>query len=151
MYLFNFQPWGYIAIWLAVVLLAIFIEIETSNMVSIWFAASGIITMILASFNINIYIQIIVFSVLSVVLFVLSRPIAKKINSFKTENSTVESLVGEEVVVIKAINKGEIGEIKAKYERYSAIAPNETNDIPVNSLCIIKEIRGNKVIVEVKK
>ena len=131
MFAFSFQPWGNILLWLAVVVIAIIVEIETLQIVSIWFAASGLVTMILAAFNCPIEIQIIVFVVLSVILFLCSRPIVKKINRSKSENSTIESMIGEEVVVIKEIKVGEIGEIKAKYERYSAIAPSEKNDIPV--------------------
>ena len=95
--------------------------------------------------------QIIVFICLSVVLFLISRPIVKKLNKTKSENSTVESLIGEEVVVIKEIPVGGIGEIKAQYERYSAIALECDHNISIDTKCIIKEIRGNKVIVEEKK
>ena len=146
----NFEPWGYILLWLAVVVVAVVVEIETVQLVSVWFAASGLVTMILAAFNCSIEIQLYVFVVLSVVLFALSRPIVKKINKSKSDNSTIESMIGEEVVVIKEIKVGEVGEIKARYDRYSAIAPSETQNIPVETICVIKEIRGNKVIVAIK-
>lgn len=150
MFLINFQPWGNIIMWLIVVIIAVIIEISTYQIVSVWFAVSGLITMILASFNCPIEIQIIVFVILTAVLFVLSRPLVKKIQNKKSDNSTVESMIGEEVFVSKAIKVGEVGEIKARYDYYSAIAPLETKDIPVDTICIIKEIRGNKVIVEIK-
>lgn len=150
MFLINFQPWGNIFIWLVVVIVAVLVEVATYQVVSVWFAASGLVTMILAAFNCPIEIQIIVFVVLSTVLFVLSRPLVKKIQSKKSDNSTVESMIGEEVFVTKTIKVGEVGEIKARYDYYSAIAPLETQDIPINTVCIIKEIRGNKVIVEIK-
>ena len=57
-------------------------------------------------------------------------------------------MIGEKVVVTKEIKVGETGEIKAKYDKYTAIAPWETTNIPIDTLCVIKEIRGNKVIVE---
>lgn len=145
---FSFQPWGNILLWLAVVVVAIIIEIETFQIVSVWFAASALVTMILAAFNCPFEIQLIVFVLLSTVLFIVSRPIVKKLNKGKSENSTVESMIGEKVVVTKEIKVGETGEIKAKYDRYTAIAPCETTNIPVDTLCVIKEIRGNKVIVE---
>lgn len=150
MFLINFQPWGNIIMWLVIVVIAVLVEISTYQVVSVWFAASGLVTMILAAFNCPIEIQIIVFVVLSVTLLVLSRPLVKKIQSKKSDNSTVESMIGEEVVVTKIIKAGEVGEIKARYDYYSAIAPLETQDVPVNTVCIIKEIRGNKVIVEIK-
>ena len=146
----NFEPWGYILLWLAVVVVAVVVEIETVQLVSVWFAASGLVTMILAAFNCSIEIQLYVFVILSVVLFALSRPIVKKINKSKSDNSTIESMIGEEVVVIKEIKVGDVGEIKARYDRYSAIAPSETQNIPVETICVIKEIRGNKVIVAIK-
>lgn len=145
---FSFQPWGNIILWLAVVVIAIIIEIETVQIVSIWFAASALVTMILAAFNCPLDIQLIVFVLLSVILFLVSRPLVKKLNKGKSENSTVESMIGEKVVVTKEIRVGETGEIKAKYDKYTAIAPCETTNIPIDTLCVIKEIRGNKVIVE---
>ena len=148
---FSFQPWGNIILWLAVVVIAIIIEIETVQIVSIWFAASALVTMILAAFNCPLDIQLIVFVLLSVILFLVSRPLVKKLNKGKSENSTVESMIGEKVVVTKEIKVGETGEIKAKYDKYTAIAPCETTNIPIDTLCVIKEIRGNKVIVEEKK
>ena len=146
----NFEPWSYILLWLAVVVVAVIVEIETVQLVSVWFAASGLVTMILAAFDCSIEIQLYVFVILSVVLFALSRPIVKKINKSKSDNSTIESMIGEEVVVIKEIKVGEVGEIKSRYDRYSAIAPSETQNIPVETICVIKEIRGNKVIVAIK-
>ena len=142
------SPWIYILMWFIVVIISIAIEINTFQIVSIWFAASGLVSMILAAFSCKIEVQVITFIVLSVVLFTASRPFVKKINQGKSENSTIESLIEEEVIVIKTIKVGEIGEIKAKYEKYSAIAPNVKTDILPNTKVKIIEIRGNKVIVD---
>jgi membrane protein implicated in regulation of membrane protease activity len=146
----NIDMWINILIWLVVVVLAIVVEVNTIQLVSVWFAISGFVAMILAAFGCLIEIQLIVFVLLSAILIIISRFFVKKLNTGKNDNSTAESLVGEEVVVIKEIKAGEIGEIKAKYEKYSALAPNSINDIPVGTLVIIKEIRGNKVIVDLK-
>ena len=152
MFLTNFEfwstPWPYILLWFVVVVFSVIVEINTLQIVSIWFAASGAVSMILASVGCKPEIQIGVFFVLSAILIIASRPIVKKINQSKNENSTVESLVGEEVVVTKIIKIGEIGEIKSKYERYSAIAPWVKEDILPNTKVKILEIRGNKVIVD---
>ena len=146
----NFQPWSYIFFWFVIVLVAVIVELETIQLVSVWFAASGIVSMLLAAFNCSIEAQIIVFVILAAILFIFSRPLVKKLSKGKVEISTVESMIGETVVVTKEIKIGEIGEIKAKYDKYSAIAPSETSDIPIDTICVIKEIRGNKVIVEIK-
>lgn len=146
----NIDMWINILIWLVVVVLAIVVEVNTFQIVSVWFAISGFVAMILAAFECLIEIQLIVFILLSAILIIISRFIVKKLHAGKSDNSTVESLLGEEVVVTKEIKTGEVGEIKAKYEKYSALAPDSNYNIPVGTLVIIKEIRGNKVIVEVK-
>ena len=86
---FSFQPWGNILLWLAVVVVAIIIEIETVQIISVWFAASALVTMILAAFNCPLEIQLIVFVLLSAVLLIVSRPIVKKLNKGKSENPSV--------------------------------------------------------------
>ena len=144
----NIDLWINLIIWLIIVVVAIVVETQTVQLVSVWFAISGFVAMILAAFECPLEIQLIVFVLLSAILVIISRFFVKKIQSGKSENSTAESLVGEEVVVVKEIKCGETGEIKAKYERYSAIAPNASHDIPVGTKVVIKEIRGNKVIVE---
>ena len=89
----SFQPWGNILLWLVVVIIAVIVEVETLQIVSVWFAASGLIAMILAAFNCQLEIQIIVFVILSVILFLCSRPLVKKINKSKADNSTIESTI----------------------------------------------------------
>ena len=42
-----------VVFWLVVFLLAIFIELMTSDLVSVWFGGSSIITMILACFKVE--------------------------------------------------------------------------------------------------
>ena len=107
----NFQPWGYIFLWLVVVVVAVIVELETIQLVSVWFAASGVVSMILAAFNCSIEVQIIVFVILATILFMFSRPLIRKLSKGKAEISTVESMIGEIVVVTKEIKIGEIGEI----------------------------------------
>ena len=148
---FNINiPWNVvmIVVWIAVIAIGIIVEAQTSELVSIWFAISGAVAIVCAIAQLSIPIQIAVFSTLTLLLVICTRPLVKKLNKGKSENSTVESMIGEKVVVTKEIKVGETGEIKAKYDKYTAIAPCETTNIPIDTLCVIKEIRGNKVIVE---
>ncbi len=148
MFLSFASPWSEILFWLAILIITIVVEIETVQIVSIWFSAGAIAALILASFNVNTTIQIVTFVLVSVTLLILTRPFVKKFNKSKTENSTVESMIGELVTITKAIEIGGIGEIKAKYDRYTAIAPNVNSVLEVGTKVKIKEIIGNKVIVE---
>ena len=142
------SPWSEIIFWLAILIITIIVEIETIQIVSIWFSAGALVALLLAAFNVGITIQIIVFITVSVALLISTRPFVKKLNQTKTDNSTVESMIGEIVTITKPIEAGGIGEIRAKYDRYTAIAPDVNEKIEIGTKVKIKEITGNKVIVE---
>ena len=56
--------------WLAVVLILIFIEAVTTNLVTIWFVASGIVAMALSIFIDSYLIQFAVFVLLGLILLI---------------------------------------------------------------------------------
>ena len=67
-------------IWLLIVVLLGILEVITTNLISIWFVISGILTMIISLFTDNLYIQIGVFVIVGVILMPISKSIYKKIN-----------------------------------------------------------------------
>ena len=70
-------------IWLLIVVLLGILEVITTNLISIWFVISGILTMIISLFTDNLYIQIGVFVIVGVILMPISKSIYKKINTKK--------------------------------------------------------------------
>ena len=83
-----------VVFWLVVFLLAIFIELLTSDLVSVWFGGSSIITMILACFKVHWAIQLGVFLIVAALLLYLTRPIVKKRLSGKDSRTNADSLIG---------------------------------------------------------
>ena len=77
----NIDMWINILIWLVVVVLAIVVEVNTIQLVSVWFAISGFVAMILAAFGCLIEIQLIVFVLLSAILIIISRFFVKKLKN----------------------------------------------------------------------
>ena len=65
--------------WLIIVIILGIFEMLTTNLVSIWFVISGIITMIISLFCDNLYIQFGTFVILGVLLMPLSKKAYKKI------------------------------------------------------------------------
>ena len=121
-------------IWILIFLIALAIEIATQELVSIWFSLGAIVPLILAAFNISYIWQILVYAIVSAILFILSeKMIKKKIKPHKNATNA-DSLIGNEIRVLKDV----IWTIKS-------------NDIiKEGEFAIIKEIKGNSLIV-VKK
>lgn len=140
--------WPAVIIWFIIAVIAIVVESNTAQMVSVWFAVSAIIACIIAAFGAALWVQLTVFSIGSVGLFFLSRPYAKKINALHTTiEGTAEGLTDEVVVITKAFSNGSVGEAKARYDVYSVIA-EDNSSFEVGEKVRVKSILGNKLIVE---
>lgn len=136
-------------IWLVIVILLGLVEAETVNLVSIWFIASGIITLFLSLFVSSFVIQFAVFVILGIVFLIATR---KKLLDYQTEEDTklnLERVIGMEGIVTQKITKNEIGEVKVDGKLWSAVS---NTSIKENEPVLIKEIDGVKLVVEkVKK
>ena len=135
-------------IWLILAAVFILAEIMSLGLTSIWFAGGAIVAAVLALCEVSLWIQIIVFSVVSLALLIFTRPIAKKYLITKTVNTNVDSYIGKKVKVIEEINNT-LQQGKVKMDDIEWTARSEDNSIiPVDSMVQIKKVSGVKLIVE---
>ncbi len=116
------------------------LELLIPSLVSIWFAISSIILMFISLIIKNIQIQILIFSIISIILILTTKLWIKKDKT----NNKISSNVGDEVKILNIINNNEY-EIKYKGAIWTAISNEEFNK---NEIAIIKEYKGNKIIIE---
>ena len=132
-------------IWLVIVILLGLVEAATVNLVSIWFIASGIITLFLSLFVSSFVIQFAVFVILGIIFLIVTR---KKLLDYQTEEDAklnLERVIGMEGIVTQKITKNEIGEVKVDGKLWSAVS---NTSIKENEPVLIKEIDGVKLVVE---
>ena len=92
-------------VWLAVIVLALVCEGATTALVSIWFVPGAVLGMIFASLKLEIWVQVLIFFVLSVVLIVVSQLFfKKKLSSDKTKATNLDLVVGSTAVVVERID-----------------------------------------------
>ncbi len=132
-------------VWLIIILALTIIEVCTIGLVSIWFIASGIVTLVLSFFVESFYIQFGVFVILGTILLITTRPILSKYLKPKNYKTNLDRVIGMMGIVTEEINKNTIGEVKVDGKKWSAIA-NEK--IVKNSEVKVKAISGVKLIVE---
>ena len=84
-----------IPIWLGIIIAAIVIEVITVDLVSVWFAAGGIIALILCLLGINQSIQIAAFIIIAIITAVVVRPIAKKYMRGNIERTNFDRVIGK--------------------------------------------------------
>ena len=136
-------------VWLGILVAAILFEVAIPGLVSIWFVPAALAAMILAIFNVPLYLQITVFLGLSILLIVFSRTIWKKYIAVKpVEPTNMDAIIGKVALVTKSIQniKGE-GEVKVNGMCWSARS-KDGSDITAGEKVTIVAIEGVKLICE---
>ncbi len=143
---------GAVFCWLLMAAIFIVIELVTLGLTTIWFAGGAFVAAIAGACGASLVIQVILFLIVSIVLLVLTRPIAVKHLDSKIEKTNSEALIGKTAVVIQEINNvNGTGQTKINGMEWSARAKKEDEIIPVGTNVTVVEISGVKLIVEVEK
>jgi len=135
-------------VWVAVIILCVLFEATSPiQLVSIWGAISGIVALILEICGVNMAVQIVVFLVLTLVLIILTRPLAKKMTKFKHAATNADSNIGKTGVVTK-ITDEQLGVFRVKVDNNDWSATTEDkHPVPVGSEVTVLRIEGVKLIV----
>ncbi len=138
--------------WFWFVLAVIFavIEINTMALTTIWFALASVIMAFVAFLPIPFRYQLLLFIVISAVLFVFLRKISVQWFSKKKEKTNVEAMAGKTALVTKKITKFEKGEIKVDGIVWTAKTEDDS-ELNKNTECIIERIEGVTAVVTQKQ
>jgi len=139
-------------VWLIVFVACIVIEIISMGLTTIWFAGGALVAAIGAAFSVPLWVQIILFIIVSFVLLYFTRPIAVKYFNKDRVKTNAESLVGKQAIVSSEIdNLQGIGQVTVEGKEWTARTTVDNVTLPVGSVVIIKAISGVKLMVEEKK
>ncbi len=143
---------GYTIFWLVLLILCIVIEIATLGLASIWFAGGAVPAMIVAAIGGPLWLQILLFFVVSLLLLFFTRPVAVKYFNKDRIKTNAESLVGRTAIVISDIcNLEGIGQVTVSGQEWSARSVKDGVLIPTGTVVIVRAINGVKLIVEERK
>ncbi|MDE5854093.1 MAG: NfeD family protein [Ruminococcus sp.] len=140
-----------VLIWAILLVIFVIIEVITIQLVSIWLAAASFITMLCAFFfDISMLAQLGIFTLSSIIMLAVTMPFLRK-NLNKGHIATNAELdVGKSAVVIEEINPAiNTGRVSLNGVDWSAISENG-RIIPKNSIVTVMEVKGAKLIVEIK-
>ena len=133
--------------WLVLLVIFVVAEALTTTLVSIWFAAGALVALIIAVLNLPIGLQAGAFIVISLVLLILTRPIARKILDPKITKTNFDRIIGEIGLVEEEINNLEgRGSVSVKGSVWTARSTDD-KEIPIGSKVKITRIEGVKVFV----
>lgn len=138
--------------WLSILVLCIVIEIATMGLTTIWFAGGALVAAILAMLSVPFPVQVVSFILVSFILLLFTRPVAVKYFNKDRVRTNVESLIGQEAIVVSEIdNLEQAGRVTLQGKEWTARTEKNGMKIPVGSVVIVKSIDGVKLIVEERK
>lgn len=137
-----------LTVWLVITVILIAAEIITLGLTSIWFAGGALVAGLISLTGAHWLVQILVFAVVSMVLFVFTRPVAAKHLMKDVEKTNVDSLIGKEGIVQKEINNIEAqGVVKLNGMDWTARSV-DGSIIKQGETVFVKSIDGVKLMVE---
>lgn len=139
-------------LWLALFILLLIIEIATMGLTTIWFAGGALAAFIAGLLGCGLAVQIILFLVVSILLFVFTRPVAVKYFNKDRQKTNADRLVGQEAIVTEDIYTLQAhGTVEVNGQEWSAKTNETDGKIAKGSVVVIDEIQGVKLVVREKE
>ena len=138
--------------WLVVLVVLVIIELLTMGLTTVWVAGGALVATIAALLHAPLFLQIILFLVVSAVLLFFTRPLAVKYFNKDRIRTNAESLVGRQAIVISEIdNLQGIGQVNVGGMEWSARTRVDGVKLPVGTVVTVLAINGVKLVVEERK
>lgn len=134
-------------LWLAAMVLFAIVEAATVSLVSLWFIGGSLAAFIAALLGAELWLQTLLFLLVSGVLLACLRPFVKKIAKPRTVATNFDRIVGQDAIVTEAIdNLQATGAIRIGGTEWTA---RSENGAPIAKDAVVKIIRieGVKVFV----
>lgn len=134
-------------LWLIVMVLFLVVEAATVGLVCIWFAVGALAALIGALLGADIWLQIVLFLVVSAVALYFTRPLVKKYVNSKVEPTNADMVIGKECRVTETVdNIAGTGAVYVDGKTWTARSESD-EVIPEGTLVTAKSIDGVKLIV----
>lgn len=136
-------------IWLVLFVIAIIIEATTAELVSIFFCAGALVSLIVSFIpGVDWWVEVIVFVIISGASLLGLRPLMTKFLNKEKRDTNIDEMIGKKGLMIKGCDELNHGEIKVNGVIWTAICADEKEVIKENEKVVIIGVNGNKLIVK---
>lgn len=134
-------------IWLIIAIIFGIAEAMTPSLTLIWFSIGALVVLFLSSFIESIFIQIVLFALISTtLLFIATKKIVKKDENYKYDTN-LQAIISKRGIVKSEILPGQTGLVVVDSEDWSAISiDGET--LEKDDIVEVVKIEGVKLVVK---
>ena len=135
-------------VWLVIAAVLFVGEILTAGFLLLWFAIAAVVAMFVSFITTNLFIQILIFLIVSVLLLIFTRPLLSKYTNKDNTITNSNAIIGKTAIVTEDISLlNSTGQINVDGEIWSAKTMDPNLIIPKGSKVEIIGIDGVKACV----
>ncbi len=135
--------------WLGLFIILLVIEIISLGLTTIWFSAGALVAFVAAMAGTGAGIQWVLFLTISIVLLVVTRPLAMRFLNKDRAKTNAQSLVGEHATVVEEVfNLQGQGKVIVNGMEWTARTVDDGERIATGEVVTILSISGVKLIVQ---
>ena len=134
--------------WLVLIVALIVIEAVTVQLMTIWFAVGAIAGLIACVFKLEVWLQILIFVIVSAVALIATRPFVKRFTKAGKEPTNADRYIGKNAVVVEAIDniRGK-GAVTIGGLEWTA-RTTDGSTVEKDEIVTVESIEGAKLIVK---
>jgi len=133
-------------VWAGVFVVTLLVEGISAGLISIWFSAGALVAGIATLLSAPLWLQIVLFIVVSGATLIATRPLARKLREQK-EPTNADRNIGAEAVVLTPIEPHTMGTVNANGLVWNAVDV-DGGSISAGEVVIVKDIQGTKLFVK---
>lgn len=140
-------------IWIAAAVVLAIVEALTLGLTCIWFAGGAVCAAAVAAMGLGVPVQVGVFVIVSAILLIATRPLARKYLNGRITATNTDALIGQKAEVEEKIPAMGKGRVKLDGKLWSAQMADEDEaaEAEAGTLVEVTDIRGVTVLVKVIK
>ena len=133
--------------WIILIVALVVIEAVTVQLVTIWFAVGAVGGLIACAFDLDIWLQVLIFVAVSAITLVATRPLIKRFTNTIKEPTNADRYIGQTAVVTEPIdNIHGKGAVSVGGLEWTA-RTSDGSSVEKDQLVTIEKIEGAKLIV----
>ena len=134
--------------WLILVAVMLVVEIFTMGLTTIWFSLGAVAAAIAAGLGAPLWVQILLFTVVSVVIMILVRPFSLKVMDRNRTKTNIDEVIGQQAEVIEPIdNQKEQGKVRFRGVEWMARSVDGST-VAAGDVVTVEEVSGVKLLVK---
>lgn len=137
-------------IWVGIFVVLVIIEAATQGLTTVWGAVSALIMVFVSQTGMSIGWQILLFLAITLGLVLTTRPVFVKKLKIGRNKTNVDTMIGDEIIITKAVSRFEKGEGRSRNGVIWSVTSTDGTDIEEGTVCTVQSVEGNTLTIERK-